>query len=137
MKLCTGLHQNRALNAAEQFAPQIKAEPGNRLKSGAYRQQFGGLIGVQISTELGPSSSSTMKSSAPQSDDAPAGRPAKCMPQKGLVEYRNASFDNPFTGRPYPNNRIPVNPTSAHALELLFRVRTRRPARAWLHSTTS
>ncbi len=112
-------HQNRALNATDPFAPQDPAEPGSRLKPALVANSFGGVIGGPIVRNrtffffdyegVRRPSQSTLRQVVPP--DA----------------FRNGDLSgiatllvNPFTGQPYPNNQIPVNPTSAKALDLLF-----------------
>jgi hypothetical protein len=119
-------HQNRALNATDPFAPIDPENPDRRLKPSLIANSFGGALsgpvhipkvyngtdrtffffdyeGVRLSNQ------STLRQVVPP--DA----------------YRNGDLSSlatpivdPFTGQPFPNNQIPVNPTSAKALDLLF-----------------
>jgi len=40
--------------------------------------------------------------------------------RRGDLSSIGTPLINPFTGQPYPNNQIPINPTAAKALDLLF-----------------
>ena len=113
-------HQNRALNATDPFAP-VNAATGKRDKPALIANSFGGALSGPIH-ETAPSSSSTTKEF-----DAPA-RPHCVRSSRrmhgaaGDLSSISTPLVNPFTGQPYPNNQIPVSPTSARALDLLFPV---------------
>ena len=112
-------HQNRALNATDPFAPAGSRKAGRTAETGTSGQQF---------------RRRDQWANCPEPDvllfrlrRRPPSKPVDAAP--GCAAGRMAHGDlssiptplvNPFTGQPYPNNQIPINATSAKALELLF-----------------
>ncbi len=112
-------HQNKALNATDPFAPIDPDNPNRRLKPSLIANTFGGAVsgpiwrnrtfffgdyeGVRIPSQ------STLTQVVPPDDF-----------RRGDLSSVPIQIVDPFTGAPYPNNQIPINPTSAKALELLF-----------------
>ncbi len=112
-------HQNRALNATNPFSPADPAKPDTRLKPSLVANAFGGAVSGPVIRNrtffffdfegVRRPSQSTLRQVVPP--DA----------------WRNGDFSSlstalvdPATGSPFPNNRVPVSPVSAKALDLLF-----------------
>ncbi|MEW5978762.1 MAG: TonB-dependent receptor [Acidobacteriota bacterium] len=119
-------HQNRALNATDPFAPVDPANPSRRLKPALIANSFGGAFSGPLTIPrayrgtnrsffffdyegVRLPSQSTLRQVVPP--DAF---------RRGDLSSIPTPIVDPFTGQPYPNNQIPINPTSAKALELLF-----------------
>jgi hypothetical protein len=119
-------HQNRALNATNPFAPVDPEDPNRRLKPSLIANSFGGAFSGPIRIPrvydgknrsffffdyegVRLPSQSTLQQVVPP--DAF---------RRGDLSTVATPLVDPFTGQPYPNNQIPINPTSARALDLLF-----------------
>ena len=119
-------HQNRALNATNPFAPADPEDPNRRLKPSLIANSFGGAFSGPIRIPrvydgknrsffffdyegVRLPSQSTLQQVVPP--DAF---------RRGDLSTVATPLVDPFTGQPYPNNQIPINPTSARALDLLF-----------------
>lgn len=119
-------HQNRALNATNPFAPADPNHPGKRLKAALVANDFGGAISGPISI---PHVYDGHNRTFFFFDYEGTRRPnqtalSETVPpdafRRGDLSSVPGTIQNPFTGLPFTNNRIPVNPVSARILDLLY-----------------
>jgi len=132
-------HQNKALNATDPFAPIDPADPNRRLKPSLIANSFGGAFSGPIS--IPKVYNGTNRSffffdyegvRLPSQSTLRQVVPPDAFRQGDLSSIPTQLVD-PFTGQPFSNNQIPINPTSAKALELLF-PRQNQPSGASLDS---
>lgn len=112
-------HQNRALNATDPFAPSDRNSPGTRLKPALIANSFGGAAGGPIVRNR------TFVFAAYEGVRRPSQTTLRqVVPpdafRSGDLSSISTPLVDPFTGAPFPNNRIPVSTTAARALDALY-----------------
>lgn len=119
-------HQNRALNATDPFAPSDPARPGKRLKPALVANSFGGNLSGPISI---PNFYDGRNRSFFFFNYEGVRRPNQTLLSEvvppdafrtGDLSSISTPLINPFSGQPFARNQVPVNPTSARILELLY-----------------
>ena len=119
-------HQNRALNATNPFAPVDPQNANRRLKPSLIANSFGGAVSGPITI---PKVYEGKNRSFFFFDYEGVRLPSQSTLQqvvppdafrRGDLSSISTPLVDPFTGQPYPNNQIPINATSAKALDLLF-----------------
>ncbi|HND20794.1 MAG TPA: carboxypeptidase-like regulatory domain-containing protein, partial [Acidobacteriota bacterium] len=119
-------HQNRALNATDPFAPSDPARPGKRLKPALVANSFGGNLSGPISI---PNFYDGRNRSFFFFNYEGVRRPNQTLLSEivppdafraGDLSSISTPLLNPFSGQPFARNQVPVNPTSARILELLY-----------------
>jgi outer membrane receptor protein involved in Fe transport len=118
--------RNNALNAANYFAPIVK---GEKQSDGLKRNQFGATLGGPVwipklyngrdKTFFFFSYQGTRLRQAPVESQIVV--PTAAM-RSGDFSALSKQLKNPFTGQPYPNNRIPASDISPISLAILEHV---------------
>ena len=123
-------HQNSALNATNPFGPV--GPDGKRINPPAHANAFGGAISGPLSLPkkyFGPLGHDARNRSFFFFDYEGARRPDQVLLtqyvppdafRRGDLSSITAAIRNPFTGGTYQNNQIPLNPTAAKVLDLLY-----------------
>jgi hypothetical protein len=109
--------QDSGLSAVDRFAPRDAA--GRPIKPAIRANSFGGSIGGPILRSrtfffgayegVRRPNENTLSQIVPPDDF-----------RRGDLSSIGRQLVNPFTGQPFPNNQIPINPASARALETFF-----------------
>jgi Carboxypeptidase regulatory-like domain len=109
--------QDSALNSVNQFAPRDAA--GKAIKPDVRANSFGGSIGGPVLKNKTFFFGAFEGVRRPEEVTLTQIVPPDAF-RRGDLSSVNRALVNPFTGQPFPNNQIPVNPVSARALEAFF-----------------
>jgi hypothetical protein len=119
-------HQNAVLNATNPFAPTDPSDPTRRLKPALVANAFGGAIGGPVVIPgLYNGRNRTFFFFDYEGVRLPSQTTLREVVPPDAFRAGNLSsvpfaIVDPSSGVPFPNNQIPVNPTSAKALDTLY-----------------
>ena len=110
-------YQDSALNSVDRFAP--KDASGKAIKPDVQANSFGGSLGGPLLKNktffFGAYEGVRRPNEVTLSQIVPPD-----AYRRGDLSSVSRAIVNPFTGQPFPNNQIPINPVSARALESFF-----------------
>ncbi|HXG90374.1 MAG TPA: TonB-dependent receptor [Vicinamibacterales bacterium] len=109
--------QDAALNAVDRFAP--KDASGKPIKPDVRANSFGGSLGGPVVRSRTFFFGAYEGVRRPNETTLSQIVPPDAF-RRGDLSSIGRQLVNPFTGQPYPNNQIPINPVSAKALEAFF-----------------
>jgi len=109
--------QDSALNSVNQFAP--KDASGKAIKPDVQANSLGGSLGGPVLRNKTFFFGAYEGVRRPNETTLSQIVPPDAF-RRGDLSSLSRQLVNPFTGQPFPNNQIPVNPASARALESFF-----------------
>jgi Carboxypeptidase regulatory-like domain/TonB dependent receptor len=109
--------QDAALNSVDQFAPKDAA--GKAIKPDVQANSFGGSLGGPVFRNRTFFFGAYEGVRRPNELTLTQIVPPDAF-RRGDLSSVSRAIVNPFTGQPFPNNQIPINPVSARALEAFF-----------------
>jgi hypothetical protein len=109
--------QDAALNSVDRFAP--KDASGKPIKPDVRANSYGGSAGGPIVRSRTFFFGAYEGVRRPNETTLTQIVPPDAF-RRGDLSSISRQLTNPFTGQPYPNNQIPINPASARALEAFF-----------------
>jgi hypothetical protein len=109
--------QDAALNSVDRFAP--KDAGGKPIKPDVQANSFGGSVGGPIVRSRTFFFGAYEGVRRPNETTLTQIVPPDAF-RRGDLSSISRQLINPFTGQPFPNNQIPINPSSAAALESFF-----------------
>ena len=109
--------QDAALNSVDRFAP--KDSGGKAIKPDVQANSFGGSLGGPIFRNRTFFFGAYEGVRRPNELTLTQVVPPDAY-RRGDLSSVSRAIINPFTGQPFPNNQIPINPVSARALETFY-----------------
>lgn len=109
--------QDSALSATDRFTPRDSS--GKAIKPEIQANSFGVSVGGPIARNRAFFFGTYEGVRRPSETTLNQVVPPDAWRQGNLSSV-SSSIRNPFTGQPYPNNQIPINPVSARALDLFY-----------------
>jgi hypothetical protein len=111
--------QRSGLNSVDAFAPPDPDNPGEKLKPEVKADSYGGTLGGPIVKNRTFFFGSYEAVRRPNETTIAQVVPPDAF-RNGDLSSLSTPILNPATGQPFPGNRVPVNPTSARALDRVF-----------------